>query len=97
MLALNHKRITDNFKFKRTFEFIIPKPGPGDIEINMAKVLLDVGWVPVISRFCTLLGFRSPKAQLVVKTGSNGVESVRRRANSPWRTDSKYAVDSPDA
>ncbi len=27
----------------------------------------------------------------------NGVESVRRRANSPWRTDSKYAVDSPDA
>ncbi len=57
--------------FKRVFDCIIPKPGPGHIEINMAKVLLDVGWIPVISRFCNLLGFRSSKAQLVVKTGSN--------------------------
>ncbi len=57
--------------FKRLFDCIIPKPGPGHIEINMAKVLVDVGWMTVISRFCNLLGFRSPKAQLVVKTGSN--------------------------
>ncbi len=57
-------------KLKWTFEFIIPKPGPGRIEINMAKVLLDVAWVPVISRSCALLAFRSQNAQLVVKTGS---------------------------
>ncbi len=43
--------------FKRVFDCIISKPGPGHIEINMAKVLLDVGWMPVISRFCSLLGF----------------------------------------
>ncbi len=57
--------------FTRAFEFIIPRPGPGHIEMNIAKILMDVGWLPIISHFCHLLGFRSPKAQLVVKTGTN--------------------------
>ncbi len=37
--------------FKRVFDCIIPKPGPGHIEINMTKILLDVCWMPVYPDF----------------------------------------------
>lgn len=57
--------------YQRVFTYVVPRPGPGHIEMNMAKVLLDVGWMPVLSHFATLLGFRSPKAQQVVKSGTN--------------------------
>ena len=45
------------------------RPGPGHFKLNMAKVLLNLTWLPFLNEFAKTLGFRSPKAQEVLKTG----------------------------
>ena len=58
-----------NASFRPQFDGLILRPGPGHIEMNMAKCLLAVLWVPILSKVSAQLGFRSPKAQDVVRNG----------------------------
>ncbi|CAC5417346.1 unnamed protein product [Mytilus coruscus] len=55
---------------KKYFGDFVFRPGPGHIELNMAKTLLHFSW-PVLSSIVQLLGFRTKKAQDVVKRGAN--------------------------
>ena len=55
--------------FRHLFEEILLRPGPGHYEMTMAKCLLNFGWQPIIRKIAIKLGFRTPKAQNVVKSG----------------------------
>ena len=44
-------------------------PGLGHIELNEGRLLLKLLWQPLLSRFASLLGFRTPRAKEVVKEG----------------------------
>ena len=67
--CLNCEHMNNDSDFHRLFDFIIPRPGPGHIEINMAKTLLSLLWKPFLCHFAVILGFRSSRAQDVVRTG----------------------------
>ena len=60
----------------RLFSYVLPMPGPGHIELNMAKALLSLMWTPILSHFVKQLGFRTSHAQDVVR---NGVDHHRSR------------------
>ena len=62
--------------FERMFGDILFLPGPGHIELNMAKLLLSFCWVPFLSHLAGELGFRTAKALDVVK---HGVDHHRSR------------------
>ena len=49
-------------------EFLL-RPGPGHIELNMARCLLSSMWVPLISHIAVQLGFRTDRALEVVRKG----------------------------
>ena len=44
-------------------------PGPGHIELNLARLLLRFLWQPFLFHFVKCLGFRTLKAQQVVLNG----------------------------
>ena len=71
-----HRNDTSEFEFKQIFDNIILVPGPGHIEMNMARLLLRLLWEPFLCEFPKLLGFRTPRAQEVVK---NGIDHHRSR------------------
>ena len=56
--------------FSRAFGDFIFRPGPGHIELNMARCLLNFCW-PVLLPVVGSLGFRTKKAQDVVKRGAD--------------------------
>ena len=68
-INMNHQGM--NVDFNSVFDGIIPMTGPGHFELNFSKMLLSLGWYPMLSNFATLLGFRSQKAQHVIRVGSN--------------------------
>ena len=55
--------------FKGFFSNIALIPGPGHIELNMRRLLLKFLWTPFLLNIVKQLGFRTDKAQLVVKNG----------------------------
>ena len=55
--------------FELLFGNIIFVPGPGRIELNLARLLLTFLWQPFLSHFVKCLGFRTFKAQQVVLNG----------------------------
>lgn len=62
---------SNNFNvFSRAFGDFIFRPGPGHIELNMARCLLNFWW-PVLLPIVNSLGFRTKKAQDVVKRGAD--------------------------
>ena len=69
--AEQHPNSSTQFTFKRIFDNLILTPGPGHIEMNMARLLLKLLWEPFLCEFSKLLGFRTPKAQEVVKNGTD--------------------------
>ena len=66
----------EDVEFQKAFNDILIRPGPGHIEMNMAKVLLKLCWIPFLNEVVKRLGFRSLKAQDVVK---NGVDHHRSK------------------
>ena len=62
-----HER--DHILFAKPFENLIFIPGPGHIELNMGKELLNLLGVPMLCRIAQMLGFRTEKALAVVKSG----------------------------
>ena len=44
-------------------------PGPGHMELNVARILLKLLWHPLTSQLASLLGFRTPRAKDVVREG----------------------------
>ena len=44
-------------------------PGPGHMELNVARILLKLLWHPLISQLASLLGFRTPRAKDFVREG----------------------------
>ncbi len=56
---------------EKLFDFVLARPGPGHIEMNAAKVLLQYLWVPLASEVAKHLGFRTPKAQDVFRKGTD--------------------------
>ena len=66
----------EDVEFQKAFNNIVIRPGPGHIEMNMAKVLLKLCWIPFLNEVVKRLGFRSLKAQDVVK---NGVDHHRSK------------------
>ena len=54
--------------FHNLFHNIILLPGPGHLQLNMER-LLKLLWVPFLNKIMKLLGFRTEKAQLIVKNG----------------------------
>ncbi len=56
---------------RKAFDFLLARPGPGHIEINMARVLLEYLWYPVAANVAKALGFRTPRALEVVKKGTD--------------------------
>ena len=62
--------------FKMCFGDILLRPGPGHIEMNMARALIKMIWHPYMQCLAILLGFRSPRAQDVIH---NGVDHHRSR------------------
>ena len=54
---------------QRVFGNFLLRPGPGHIELNMAKVLLDYLWAPLLGDVAKKLGFRTPRALDVVRRG----------------------------
>lgn len=56
-------------EFEMWFKGIFLRPGPGHIELNMARALIKVFWHPYIQHFAILLGFRSLRAQDVIHNG----------------------------
>ena len=59
----------DEFSFQIPFNRIHLRPGPGHIEMNIARLLLSLLWVPFIKDLANDLGFRTPNAQQVFKNG----------------------------
>ena len=55
---------------------ILFRPGPGHIELNMARTLLKFLWHSLLSCFVQFLGFRTARAKEVVK---NGIDHHRSR------------------
>ena len=51
------------------FQVIMFIPGTGHIELNMRRLLLKLPWVPFVIKIVKTLGFRTEKAQLIVKNG----------------------------
>ena len=45
------KNDTSEFEFKQIFDNIIHAPGPGHIEMNMAKLILRLLWEPFLCEF----------------------------------------------
>ena len=64
---LRQHELTTSFVPK--FDDIIILPGPGHIELNMGRKLLNLLWTPLLSDYVTALGFRSVNAQNVVRRG----------------------------
>ena len=60
------KREHDLCQFQGLFSSIVLLPGPGDIELNMGRILLKLLWVTFLNRIVHLLGFRTEKAQMIV-------------------------------
>ena len=60
---------SDHISFKKPFENLILIPGPGHIELNMGRKLLNLLWVPLLRRIAQMLGFRTEKPLTVVKSG----------------------------
>lgn len=55
--------------FFRPFPNLVVRPGPGHIEMNMARKLLSFLWVPFMKTIALELGFRTEKAQRVFRCG----------------------------
>ena len=55
--------------FELLFGNIMFVPGPGYIELNLARLLLRFLWQPFLSHFVKCLGFRTHKARQVVLNG----------------------------
>ena len=51
------------------FSKFLFRPGPGHIELNMARLLLEFLWDPVCKDVAKRLGFKTPRALDVVKRG----------------------------
>ena len=66
----------DEFSFQIPFNRIHLRPGPGHIEMNIARLILSLLWVPFIKDLANDLGFRIPNAQQVFK---NGIDHHRSR------------------
>ena len=66
--ARRHRNSSTKFTFNRIRDNLTLTPGPGHIEMHMARLLLLFLWVPFLYEFSKLLGFRTPKAQEVVKS-----------------------------
>ena len=64
-----HSNSSTKFTFNRIFDKLILTPGPGHTEMNMARLLLKLLWEPFLCEFFKFLGFRTPKAQKVIKNG----------------------------
>ncbi|CAC5359316.1 unnamed protein product [Mytilus coruscus] len=60
----------NSINFHRAFSDFIFRPGPGHIELNMAKCLLNFCW-PILLPMVSALGFRTKKALDVVKRGTD--------------------------
>ena len=69
-LLHNHPK-DQGITFNKSLGWAVPLPGPGHFELNYSKMLLSLGWHPLLSFIAHVLGFRSPKAQHVVRVGSN--------------------------
>ena len=63
-------------EYETWFDDIFLRPGPGHIELNMARALMKLLWDPFLQHFTILLGFRSPRAQEIIH---NGVDHHRSR------------------
>ena len=57
--------------FHNLFHNIILLPGPGHTELNMGCLSLKLLWVPFLNKIVKLLGFRTEKAQSIVKNGTD--------------------------
>ena len=55
--------------FELLFSNLMLVPGPGHIELNLARLLFRFLWQPFLSHFVKCLGFRAVKAQQVVLNG----------------------------
>ena len=67
-----HSKIHHNSQqitYTKFLNFVIFRPGPGHIEMTMAKAILKFLWKPCLEYFSKLLGFRTARAQEVVKAG----------------------------
>ena len=73
---VHHNGNDSEVEFQQLFGNIFLRPGPGHIELNMARSLLKLLWEPYMQHFAVLLGFRSPRAQLIIH---NGVDHHRSR------------------
>ena len=62
-----HKQHQNNLV--RALDYIILRPGPGHIELNMTKTLLDYLWDPLGRDVAKALGFRTQRAQEAVHHG----------------------------
>ena len=63
------KDLHQHTALSKLFGNLLFRPGPGHIEIKMARTLLPYLWDPVLQAITKRLGFRTPRAQEVVKRG----------------------------
>ena len=68
---------TDGAQFKKVFGDILFRPGPGHIELNMARCVLKFAWAPFFSHIAKMLGFRTQRAQEVIKNGVDHHRSMQ--------------------
>ncbi len=70
-MFLAEERITDHphIDIHKLFGNILLRPGPGHLEINFARVLFQYLWIPIVGDVARALGFRTPRAQDVFRTG----------------------------
>ena len=62
----NHKGVCS---FENILTEILLRPGPGHIEMNMSRLLLNFLWVPFLEELSTSFGFRTQKAKNVFRQG----------------------------
>ena len=62
-----HER--DHISFAKPLETLKLIPGPGHIQLNIGKKLLNLLWVPMLCRSAQMLSFQTEKALAVVESG----------------------------
>jgi hypothetical protein len=58
----------ENVLFYHEFDWVILKIGGGHYEMNMLKSFFELNWVPFMSQFSRLYGFKTEKAQNYAKS-----------------------------
>jgi rubrerythrin len=69
--------ISNRPTFSKVFGDLLMRPGPGHIEMNMARCALKFCWEPLFCQIAKMLGFRTQKAQDVVKNGIDHHRSMQ--------------------